>query len=179
MTPIVKNVKFGVLSFVLLCVVLVINTNEIFAQQDPDSNTPTGQPQTLLLEPIADGHVGYLFTTDEDFWEGSGFAETMMFGIDFPGSMVGFNYRSLLKFDLSQIPEGSIIQNAELRLAPQSSGGPTIDFRTYRLSNDWTEELIDAGGFDPFSSEDPFFEFTLTEFGGYSNYNITTTMSHQ
>ena len=86
---------------------------------------------TIAFTPIADTHITN-GAPDQNYQEEDSLAVSKM---NFGASTVEF--RSLLQFDLSAIPAGSIIQRAELRLLQTGGSGENVRINVARIEERW------------------------------------------
>ena len=93
-------------------------------------------PTTVTLNPVADSYIDNQSATIN-------FGATISFSIKYVAA--SDQMRSLLKFDLSSIPAGTVIQSAKLRIDVTSVLTPSASpkaISAYALTQAWTENLV-------------------------------------
>ncbi|MCD6520811.1 MAG: DNRLRE domain-containing protein, partial [Anaerolineae bacterium] len=89
--------------------------------------TVTPTPRTDIFGPVKDTYIHSWYPTNN--YGGAESIQVRSSGVQ----------RGLLQFDLSSIPAGSMVYEAQLRLYSTTSGRPLIDIAAYGLKRDWVE----------------------------------------
>jgi len=97
----------------------------------PIANTPTAAPDTLTLNPEAD----VTLYDDQEGDLANGLGTTLLAGV----SSSGLRRRFAVKFDISQIPAGSIILSANLRLTVATAQVSISSFSVHNVLRNWDE----------------------------------------
>jgi spore coat protein A len=105
----------------------------------------TCDPNPCLIEPVT---VTLIATKDNVLYETvDGSTSNALGRFLYTGNTnQGQRRRSVVAFDLSAIPQGVTIQDAQLRLYCNSSGGAAFRVAVHRLTSDWGEGTSQAGG---------------------------------
>ena len=98
---------------------------------EPDS--PAVVSSTLMLTPIADATVN-------NAHPGTRYGDDPTLGVHNSGS---YEARSLIRFDLSDLPDNALILDAELRLyCLDASGAAVATLSMVRITDDWSEDTV-------------------------------------
>ncbi len=99
------------------------------------SQFAVGEIEELVIEASADALLDSSYPT-ANF--GKGYAIGVGYGKIPPSAQ-----RSLLRFDLSAIPEGAVLVEAQLRLyLSQATGAATVDVGVYNVTSEWEEDEV-------------------------------------
>ncbi|MFP6583248.1 MAG: DNRLRE domain-containing protein [Candidatus Hydrogenedentota bacterium] len=115
----------------------------------------TSEPQTFVFEQGADGYFGFddttIFSESDNSGGGTpGVYSGTILNLEFDGSRQ--HRRALIRCDLSSIPPDWIVEEVNLRLTIQKSGGNfgDIDYGLHRVTAAWGEGTVvglSEGGF--------------------------------
>ena len=97
----------------------------------------------LVLEDGVDGYEG---TRDTTIYEESQNANGAGMGLFAGFTARGAQRRALIAFDLAGVPDGAQVTEVELSLVVSRTQPGTIQLALHRLSADWGEGDVDAGG---------------------------------
>ncbi|MEJ5200507.1 MAG: DNRLRE domain-containing protein, partial [Anaerolineae bacterium] len=125
---------------ILLLVVVGLGSMGLSAADSSNSRSPAFPAASTTLYPVADTWVNY-------FLPNNNYGTTTQLRVgssECPGQGFPDRGRALLRFDLSALPAGQVIQSASLQLylnyAYTGSGGATINtIGLHRVTANWTE----------------------------------------